>query len=310
MYYPYLRGKQFELIALRDISEKYPECECLCPIIEPVKYSFNGLTTAVKKMFDNEFKFALILNPMEGEFKRGGKDILSEIPELEESKEKWTPAFLFQNNLSIIKSIIEEKALTDVMIIFKDGVDTEDDVLFQFLDSEVVSSIVTGHADSRIEMRKLRGLGKKLIRLDNCFNTQARNADYSISLDEKFTEQHTFYDDEDFFGFSDYTAMTNKFIEGGMLPYAVAIHLVYEKNDQQLNIHHFVSDTNDSYLDVQKKFFEAASKVKTFFLDKPNTCAVKALIQLLEQEKYPGLGVLKKLSIENHLELMVRILSK
>ena len=310
MYYPYLRGKQFELIALRDISEKYPNCQCLCPIIEPVKYSFNGLTTAVKKMFDNEFVFALILNPMDGEFKRGDKDIISEIPELEASKEKWIPAFLFQDNLSAIRSIIEEKALTDVMIIFQDGVDTEDEVLFQFLDSEAVSSIVTGHADSRIEMRKLRGLGKKLIRLDNCFNTQARNADYSISLDEKFTEQHAFYAEESFFGFSDYTAMTNKFIDGGMLPYAVAIHLIYEKNDQQLNIHHFVSDTNDNQSNIQGKFFEAVSKARTFFSDKFKTCAVNNLIQLLEQEKYPGLGVLKKLSIENHLELMFRILSK
>lgn len=281
MYYPYLRGKQFELIALRDISEKYHGCKCLCPIVEPVKFSFNGLTTAVKKMFDNELPFALVLNPTNGEFKRQDKDLISEIPELEASKEKWIPAFIFNDNLLTINSIIEEKKLANVMIIFDEEVNAEDNDLIQFLKSDRVNFIVTSHADSRIEMRLLRGIDKHIIRLDDCFNTQARNADYGLVLDEKFTEQHAFYDEESFYGFSDYTALAGKFIDGGMLPYAVAIHLTYQKNEQQLNIHHFVSDTNDNQSNIQKKFFEAASKVNSFFNDKPKTCAVNELISLL-----------------------------
>lgn len=69
MYYPYLRGKQFELLALRDFSHENPNNEKIVPIIEPVKQQFNGLNTAISAMLNNGLKFAIILNPKDGDFK-------------------------------------------------------------------------------------------------------------------------------------------------------------------------------------------------------------------------------------------------
>ena len=43
MYFPYLRGKQFELIALREFATQHPNAEKIVPIIEPVKSTFNVL---------------------------------------------------------------------------------------------------------------------------------------------------------------------------------------------------------------------------------------------------------------------------
>ena len=37
MYFPYLRGRQFELIALRELLEKRLIGDKIVPIIEPVK---------------------------------------------------------------------------------------------------------------------------------------------------------------------------------------------------------------------------------------------------------------------------------
>ena len=39
MYYPYLRGKQFELLALRELSKTgaLPDYGHVCPIVEPLK---------------------------------------------------------------------------------------------------------------------------------------------------------------------------------------------------------------------------------------------------------------------------------
>lgn len=70
MYFPYLRGKQFELIALREFATQHPNAEKIVPIIEPVKSTFNGLTTATKVMFERQLHFALVLNPTDGDFKR------------------------------------------------------------------------------------------------------------------------------------------------------------------------------------------------------------------------------------------------
>ena len=84
--------------------------------------------------------------------------------------------------------------------------------------------------------------------------------------------------------------------------------MTYEKNHDEIYVRHFVSDTNDDQSNIQRKFFEAATKLKDFFADRDRTTAIDQLIQLLDDNKYPGLGIIKKLSIKNHIELMNRIL--
>ncbi len=308
MYFPYLRGKQFELIALREFAEQYPETAKIVPIIEPVKSTFNGLNTAAKVMFEKQLKFALVLNPIDGDFKRIHKDILQELPILSDNLGQWIPAFLFQNNIDAILAAIRERGLNDVMIIFKNGIDTEENTL-NFLSNPQIRYIVNGDPNSRAGMRRLRHLeNKDIIRLDNCFIEQPRNVDYLNIPEDKFTEEHRYYSEEKFYGISDYTALPKNFVDGGMLPYAVAIHMTYEKNRDEIYVRHFVSDTNDDQSNIQRKFFEATTKLKDFFANRDKTTAIAQLIQLLDDGKYPGLGIIKKLSIKNHIELMNRIL--
>ena len=310
MYFPYLRGKQFELIALREFAIQYPNTEQIIPIIEPVKSTFNGLTTAARIMFEQNLRFALVLNPADGDFKRITKDILSEISILSENMEKWIPTFLYQNNGETILSAIQDQELNNVMVIFKNGIDISDSIL-NFLSHSQIQYIVNGDPNSRITMRRLSLLeNKRIIRLDNCFAEQPRNVDYLNIPEDKFTEQHRFYSDDHFYGISDYTALPKDFIDGGMLPYAVAIHMTYEKNQDEIYVRHFVSDTNDDQSNIQRKFFEAATKLKYFLTDRTKTTAINELITLLDDEKYPGLGVIKKLSIKNHIELMNSILTE
>ena len=45
MYFPYLRGRQFELIALRDLVDKGVLSDKIIPIIEPVKLSSTLIKT-------------------------------------------------------------------------------------------------------------------------------------------------------------------------------------------------------------------------------------------------------------------------
>jgi hypothetical protein len=58
MYYPYLRGKQFELIALREFADQYDNYNVM-PIIEPVKLAFNSMILAISMMKNRGLKFAL-----------------------------------------------------------------------------------------------------------------------------------------------------------------------------------------------------------------------------------------------------------
>ena len=57
MYFPYLRGKQFELLALREFANQNANNNTIIPIIEPVKDTFNTLRIAVDCFFTNNRDF-------------------------------------------------------------------------------------------------------------------------------------------------------------------------------------------------------------------------------------------------------------
>ena len=117
--------------------------------------------------------------------------------------------------------------------------------------------------------RKLKGTDKNLILLSDCFKPKKSNSDYLNAPPEKFTEENIFYTDEDYYGFSDYTTLSSEFNEGGTTPYAVSIHLTYQKKNEEIWIRHFTSESNDDQANVRGKFSEAAKKAVDF-LDKKN----------------------------------------
>ena len=53
MYYPILRGKQFELKALREFSSNYPNNMHVTPIIEPVNEGVGPLVQGLNEMLQN-----------------------------------------------------------------------------------------------------------------------------------------------------------------------------------------------------------------------------------------------------------------
>lgn len=67
MYFPYLRGRQFELIALRELLEGKRISEKVIPIIEPVKPSSTLLKT-LKTFVKNDREIAVVFNPTVGDF--------------------------------------------------------------------------------------------------------------------------------------------------------------------------------------------------------------------------------------------------
>lgn len=316
MYYPYLRAKQFELKALREFSEEHSGSN-IVPILEPVKKQSVALERAVEDMMRNKMRFALVLNPTDGDFKH---DTVSFGAWLEESKQllngsqgiDWIPAFICTRKLlDDILSLIEKYQLNNVMLVFKSCMDMEDPKVSCLVNDPRVEFVVNafGAVGSRRLNTILKRTGKKIIRLDDCFKTRTRNADYALEDDELFSEEPFYYMNDGYDGFSDYTTLPSDYVEGGVMPYAVAIHLSYKKDDDRLNVHHFVSDSNESNTNVRGKFHEAACKIEPFFEGKEQTSSVKELISKAEDpDGYPGLGYLKKLSVKNHLELIASII--
>lgn len=87
MYYPYVRGKQFELILLRDNAEFLAKNN-IHPIIEPVKKDFTALIRSMKAMNKNSVDCTLIVNPVAGQKPVLSSSILTELIEDEFKKLK------------------------------------------------------------------------------------------------------------------------------------------------------------------------------------------------------------------------------
>lgn len=314
MYYPYLRAKQYELKALREFSAEHIGQNSITPILEPVKQQPNALNIAIDEMLANSLKFALILNPRNGDFKHPtvSFDMWHQNDKLMSNKEGWIPAFLYsKHNADEILSLITEYEIGHAMIIFRTCMDIDDETAWNIINNPAIKYVVNsfGSTVSRRLRSRLKDTGRQIIRLDDCFKSKVRNADYSLEVDELFSEEPFFYAEEgNLDGYSDYTTLPSEYIEGGMLPYALAIHLSYKKNEEQLYVHHFVSDSNETNNDIRGKFREAARKVAPFYEGKTKTAAVEEIIaKANDPEGYPGLGYLKKLSIKNHLELILSL---
>ena len=314
MYYPYLRGKQFELLALREFSREFENNHTIVPIIEPVKKQVNGLNAAALSMIENGMKFAVILNPSDGDYRHTGidNDILMSLTALTDDRDNWIPAYIYKHNGRTLLDHAKQNNLSNLMIIFPSGADVNDEVLMEFLSKDEVAFVVSGNlSNNRSARGRLLRLGKALISLEDRFNERPRNADYANEVDEIFSEDFAYYKNDGLAGFADYTPMAKDFIEGGMLPYAIAIHLTYQKSDDQIFVHHFVSDNNFDQSNIRGKFHEAAVKIAPFFNNNGlyHTSAVDELIRRADSDDgYPGLGYIKKLSVKNHLELITHIL--
>jgi C-terminal processing protease CtpA/Prc len=92
--------------------------------------------------------------------------------------------------------------------------------------------------------------------------------------------------------------------------HAVAIHLTFIDPDQDaaMQIYHFLSERQDTPKDPAGKFAEAlASMIDTLNDPKSKvleTDAVKEFRALHQQGHFPGLGYVKKLSMNHHIETL------
>lgn len=312
MYFPYLRGKQFELIALRELAALPLLNEKIVPIIEPVKKSLKSISTALKILHPTGIRVQLIINPQVGELVGRSAEIITFIHEQrEQGGDNILPTFIV-NGDSDVPFIQTVNA--------QEGFDQDGYSLIHMAPVRKLDELSNYTRQSRclfntIHINHVFALRRKfdpnsLGILGDYFRKQRVNADYASEIDESFSSDCFFYKNEGFAVFSDYQTIGDSWVEGGMLPKTVVIHLTYRDADQEeIRIRHFVSDTNDDTLDVAGKFHEALSKLVQFSDDFGiDSVAVRAFRDLHNREAYPGLGSIKKLSIMHHIELIQGII--
>lgn len=308
MYFPFLRARQFELIALRELATEEATQGVIVPILEPVKETHNNLNLA-HKIFQEKGQTAyLVVNPRFGELAGDGQFYIEYLTAL--NGNVFLPAFHYRDNAEYIIQMIEQFGLSNCMLICENDIEG-DNTNFQSIAESPSVTIITVNDPGRNRSlnRYIRSLEKGFVRLDDLFEKKDRNSDFLDVTEHRFSEEHIHYSDEGFKGFSDYTTLPSEYVEGGSTPRAVVIHLTYLNSQNEIWIRHFTSETNDSIANVQGKFAEAAAKAVNYC--RQNGLSNSAIIELegyFDTEHYPGLGTVKKLSIKNHLLVLSQYL--
>ncbi|MCS4484371.1 sce7725 family protein [Gleimia sp. 6138-11-ORH1] len=309
MYYPYLRGKQFELAALQEMASRGKlNGELVHPVIEPVRRNMAKLTSTLATLRDAQVESYLVINPQVGEFK-DDNSVLLDFCRKNNGEFKIIPAILILSGTDGKRIVSEIKrnvpnAEKIALIIWKNIEFRQEDINALNLQDKDLELFFYRVPDRAIEQFTTEN---KMLIFDG-FTKQSKNADYPEY--DYFSDIPLEYSEGDFHGFGDFQTIGEGYSESGGPVKAVAIHLTYSNKDgyDVIECRHFVS--GDGAV-IAERYMNALSKLINFREQHPNlfidSLGLQGLVDLYERKHFPGLGVLKKLSIMHHIETIVSL---
>lgn len=306
MYHPYFRGKQFELIAIRDTVDILATSGFI-PIIEPVRGNLSGLRRALEAITGAGGEAIVVVNPQHGDLVEDGEPITNLLDN----------DFLDLDGIKAGILLTQGTEASDAFNLYNEHINhepafihagfTDARGLIALLGDDLQSSkhVFFEHHCGRIYRNHFANSCRILLR--DGFERR-RNADYPEL--EGFSDLHLTYEDEGMEGFGDFLIVGDEFSDGGGPAYAVAIHLTFvnPESDNIMYVYHFLSDQRDTPTDPAGKFGEALANLVAR-LDEPDSHifeghAVEQFRELHNEGHFPGLGQTKKLSLIHHIETL------
>ena len=309
MYHPYFRGKQFELITIRETAPLLARSNFV-PIIEPVRESLGGLEKTLKAICDANGRAIVIVNPHHGDHGNDGTNISALLQRGFIGTDRISAGILLRGTTSFADAQTCFETHRDHHPIFVHAGFSEPKTLAHFLGPDLPASthVFVSRPDDTLYRRHFSSSRTRILVLDGF--ERRKNADYARNSPERFSELHVTFRELGMAGFGDFLIVGDVYSEGGGPAYAVAIHLTYidRDDDDVMYIHHFVSTTNDTPTDPAGKFGQALQKLIDK-LDTGNsklleTSAIQEFRDLHARKHFPGLGYVKKLSMKHHIETL------
>jgi hypothetical protein len=304
-YFPFLRGKQNELMALRGLAGAIAERGNVMPIIEPVKA--NPTTRiSLDRYVEASMPFVFICNPYYGDFESQSEVLYSTlITETLWEYDNWTPALQVQGNSTSaeITAFFDRYSEYEVAIVYW-GLPNDAAALAMLSNGRVRWHIFIGN---RVEVGYISGINiERRVAVSDRFNRQVRNADYPPM--EFFSDMNTASGNPDSKSFGDFSMVGDYFTETGGPAYAVALHHVHlRQGNGPLYISHFISDRTETTADRPGKTMEAIDKLVAALngLLPNGTRACGEYREIASDRMDRGLGYMKRLAIAQHLEVML-----
>jgi len=306
MYFPYFRGKQYELITIRKNAQLLKEAGFV-PIIEPVKESSGGLSKALTAITEAEGEVIVIVNPHYGYHSSNGDGISALLTDEFKDRRNISFGILLSEETSIAEALELYTKFKGQGVAFIHAGFTEAKLLAQDIGTDIHGMRHIFHEDNCGKLYQKHFKDGNRILLRDGFEKRKNREHPPV---EFFSDLHATYEDENMKGFGDFLIVGDEYSESGGPAYAIAIHLTFidSDKDDEMHIHHFKSIRQDDPKDPAGKFAEALQKMIDE-LDRDGTMilrtkAVSEFVDLHGKGHFPGLGYVKKLSMQHHLETL------
>lgn len=312
MYHPYFRGKQNELITVRETAVLMA-ANAFTPIIEPVKESLGGLHRALTAVRDAGGSAIAIVNPFHGALSEDSDGIGSLLRD-EFAVPNISAGVLLHKDTTIddvLEYAIDHDGKHDLTFIHAGFADAKG--LVDVLDEMAEKSRHVFLEPFCGKLYRKHFIGDRRVLLRDGFQRR-RNRDHPDV--EFFSDLHITYPEEGMNGFGDFLIVGDDYAESGGPAYAVAIHLTFidPEKDDAMFIYHFKSKRMDTPTDPAGKFGEALAamieKLDSGTSKVLETEAVKEFRALHKEGHFPGLGYVKKLSMRHHIETLADYLGE
>lgn len=306
MYYPYFRGKQYELITVRESAPLFSRAGFV-PIIEPVKESLGGLKRTLDAVNDADGAAILVVNPQYGDHIENSEAIGALLGNELKGHRSIAAGILLSDQVKVADCVAICDKYSDRAITLIHAGFTEARALVEHLDQRALGfrHIFLEDSCGKLYRKHFNGAVRVLLR-----DGFQRRVNKHYPPVEFFSDLHATFREESMDGFGDFLMVGDVYSETGGPAYAIAIHLTFidPEKDAEMHIHHFISDRQDTPTDPAGKFAEALNKLVTE-VRRPETHvirteAVEEFLDLHKRSHFPGLGYVKKLSMKHHIETL------
>jgi len=302
MYYPFLRAKKHELLALLAIPAG--NFSKMLPILEPVTVSAQALSS-YRNLSASGRRVILITNPTHGDTTAGDVQRLL-----------IAGALSTHPNLTLGLVVDKDFSMTALTGFLGNNLSHEKAIIFRYnprpSDVTAMAALLPSHPEVKhliFDDRKIASSGAftwhpQRVIVSDGFQREEKNANYGSS--SSFHSYMTTIAAMGFAGFGDYLTVGDAYSDGGGIGYVVTLHLT-SPDGSDLNVNHFSSVTDSHIRGLQPpKFKEACASLATSAILKalPRTTGIDMYLDWHARDHYPSLGPPKQASMQHHLELI------
>lgn len=291
MYFPYLYARTYEKSAILNTIATYSHNKVI-PIINPFDkdedeyYTNSNLTSICRKLVEKKKKFIVVI------------DAIDNLLHLKSEVGVELDNYCIYGLLASQQSGLPNFSGQQIAIIHDEvngTIQDSNEILYHIFLSRIANIV------NYVSMYPTH----KSVKIEDAFQSQPRNSDYPpVSI---FSDLYRNYKLLKFIGFGDYLTLGEDFIPSdgaNANKITAALHLTFDDHNM-LHVRHFITTPSEE----PNNSLRTISVMKKAIAEKDRFLYTSG-IKLLEEKVITGtnLGMLKRISLEHHIELMNSII--